>query len=252
MPFFGCSSVMLARFARTTFSFMRCGVRKARFSICGITCSRCARKSSPTLGGYAAASHLVASLYNFPMLPFAHQTRIYLLLFRCSSRVDLAILVEGDKRLFNQYGVMLVNPGKRPHVKAKRESTSSSYPVGVSRPMIPRPAGGTNAAGAGAQAEFCSTILNIGSRPIGRIRVCRKGPQNTEAFVGEPKNDCLAVTAAPGRPKGLAAICAPKVSRRPPSLNLASQANDFQAYLAEAKRTAKHDGQDQENEGRKG
>jgi len=31
---------------------------------------------------------------------------------------DLAILVEGDKRLFNQYGVMLVNPAKHPHVKA--------------------------------------------------------------------------------------------------------------------------------------
>jgi tungstate transport system substrate-binding protein len=30
---------------------------------------------------------------------------------------DLAILVEGDRRLFNQYGVMLVNPEKFPHVK---------------------------------------------------------------------------------------------------------------------------------------
>jgi tungstate transport system substrate-binding protein len=30
---------------------------------------------------------------------------------------DLAILVEGDKRLFNQYGVMLVNPEKHPNVK---------------------------------------------------------------------------------------------------------------------------------------
>jgi tungstate transport system substrate-binding protein len=30
---------------------------------------------------------------------------------------DLAIVVEGDKRLFNQYGVMLVNPQKFPHVK---------------------------------------------------------------------------------------------------------------------------------------
>jgi len=30
---------------------------------------------------------------------------------------DLAILVEGDKRLFNQYGVMLVNPAKHPTVK---------------------------------------------------------------------------------------------------------------------------------------
>ena len=33
------------------------------------------------------------------------------------NRADLAILVEGDKRLFNQYGVMLVNPEKHPTVK---------------------------------------------------------------------------------------------------------------------------------------
>ena len=33
------------------------------------------------------------------------------------NRGDLAILVEGDKRLFNQYGVMLVNPVKHPNVK---------------------------------------------------------------------------------------------------------------------------------------
>jgi tungstate transport system substrate-binding protein len=30
---------------------------------------------------------------------------------------DLRILVEGDKRMFNQYGVMLVNPEKHPNVK---------------------------------------------------------------------------------------------------------------------------------------
>jgi tungstate transport system substrate-binding protein len=34
------------------------------------------------------------------------------------NRGDLAILVEGDQRLFNQYGVMLVHPAKHPHVKA--------------------------------------------------------------------------------------------------------------------------------------
>ena len=34
------------------------------------------------------------------------------------NRGDLAILVEGDKRLFNQYGVMLVNPAKHPSVKS--------------------------------------------------------------------------------------------------------------------------------------
>jgi tungstate transport system substrate-binding protein len=30
---------------------------------------------------------------------------------------DLQILVEGDKRMFNQYGVVLVNPEKHPNVK---------------------------------------------------------------------------------------------------------------------------------------
>src|SRR5260370_504089 len=33
------------------------------------------------------------------------------------NRGDLQIVVEGDKRLFNQYGVMLVNPEKYPSVK---------------------------------------------------------------------------------------------------------------------------------------
>jgi len=33
------------------------------------------------------------------------------------NRGDLAVLVEGDTRLFNQYGVILVNPAKHPHVR---------------------------------------------------------------------------------------------------------------------------------------
>ena len=33
------------------------------------------------------------------------------------NRADLVIVVEGDRRLFNQYGVMLVNPEKHPNVK---------------------------------------------------------------------------------------------------------------------------------------
>ncbi len=33
------------------------------------------------------------------------------------NKADLLIAVEGDKRLFNQYGVMLVNPAKHPNVK---------------------------------------------------------------------------------------------------------------------------------------
>lgn len=35
------------------------------------------------------------------------------------NRDNLAVLVEGDKRLFNQYGVMVVNPAKHPHVKVQ-------------------------------------------------------------------------------------------------------------------------------------
>ena len=34
-----------------------------------------------------------------------------------TNRGSLSILVEGDERLFNQYGVMLVNPARHPHVK---------------------------------------------------------------------------------------------------------------------------------------
>jgi tungstate transport system substrate-binding protein len=39
------------------------------------------------------------------------------------NRGDLQIVVEGDKRLFNQYGVMLVNPEKYPHVKKELGQT---------------------------------------------------------------------------------------------------------------------------------
>jgi tungstate transport system substrate-binding protein len=35
-----------------------------------------------------------------------------------SNKQDLTVLVEGDPKLFNQYGVILVSPAKFPHVKA--------------------------------------------------------------------------------------------------------------------------------------
>lgn len=34
-----------------------------------------------------------------------------------ANKADLEIVVQGDRRLFNQYGVMLVNPAKHPNVK---------------------------------------------------------------------------------------------------------------------------------------
>ena len=58
-----------------------------------------------------------------PALNMAAATNAYVLSDRGTwlsfkNRGDLAILVEGDKALFNQYGVMVVNPAKHPHVKA--------------------------------------------------------------------------------------------------------------------------------------
>jgi len=57
-----------------------------------------------------------------PALNMASSSNAYVLADRGTwlnfkNRGDLAVLVEGDKRLFNQYGVMLVNPAKHPHVK---------------------------------------------------------------------------------------------------------------------------------------
>jgi tungstate transport system substrate-binding protein len=57
-----------------------------------------------------------------PALNIASSSGAYVLADRGTwlnfkNRADLAVLVEGDNRLFNQYGVMVVNPAKHPHVK---------------------------------------------------------------------------------------------------------------------------------------
>ena len=57
-----------------------------------------------------------------PALNMASSTNAYVLADRGTwlsfkNRGDLKVLVEGDKRLFNQYGVMLVNPAKHPQTK---------------------------------------------------------------------------------------------------------------------------------------
>jgi len=59
-----------------------------------------------------------------PALNIASSTNAYVLADRGTwlsfkNRGDLVILVEGDKSLFNQYGVMVVNPAKHPHVKVE-------------------------------------------------------------------------------------------------------------------------------------
>jgi tungstate transport system substrate-binding protein len=66
------------------------------------------------------------------------------------NRGDLRVLVEGDTRLFNQYGVMLVNPAKHPQVKkedgqkfidwvisAQGQQTIAAYKVGGEQLFFP-------------------------------------------------------------------------------------------------------------------
>jgi tungstate transport system substrate-binding protein len=66
------------------------------------------------------------------------------------NRADLAVLVEGDTRLFNQYGVIVVNPAKHPHVKkdlaqafvdwvvsADGQATIASYKIGGEQLFFP-------------------------------------------------------------------------------------------------------------------
>ncbi|MEN9383604.1 MAG: hypothetical protein RL323_747 [Pseudomonadota bacterium] len=69
------------------------------------------------------------------------------------NRADLAVLVEGDKRLFNQYGVMLVSAAKHPHVKtaegqkfvewvtgAAGQTAIASYKIGGEQLFFPNAA----------------------------------------------------------------------------------------------------------------
>jgi tungstate transport system substrate-binding protein len=57
-----------------------------------------------------------------PALNIGSSTDAYVLTDRGTwlsfkNRGNLVVLVEGDKRLFNQYGVIVVNPARHPHVK---------------------------------------------------------------------------------------------------------------------------------------
>jgi tungstate transport system substrate-binding protein len=90
-----------------------------------------------------------------PALNMASSSNAYLLSDRGTwlsfkNRGDLAVLTEGDKRLFNQYGVMLVNPDKHAAVKAregqafidwlisrKGQETIAAYKVGGEQLFFP-------------------------------------------------------------------------------------------------------------------
>ena len=69
-----------------------------------------------------------------PALNIASSSNAYLLADRGTwlnfkNRGELGVLVEGDKRMFNQYGVMMVNPAKHPHVKKELAQTFVDWVV---------------------------------------------------------------------------------------------------------------------------
>jgi tungstate transport system substrate-binding protein len=95
-----------------------------------------------------------------PALNIAAATDAYVLTDRGTwlsfrNRGTLAILIEGDCRLFNQYGVMLVNPAKHPSVKVTEgqafvdwlistegQSTIARYKIGEQQLFFPNAAAG--------------------------------------------------------------------------------------------------------------
>jgi len=90
-----------------------------------------------------------------PALNIAASTNSYVLSDRGTwlnfkNRGDLDIVVEGDKQLFNQYGVIVVNPAKHPHVKrdlaqgfadwvvsAEGQAAIASYKIGGEQLFFP-------------------------------------------------------------------------------------------------------------------
>lgn len=71
-----------------------------------------------------------------PALNMASGAEAYLLADRGTwltfkNRGNLAVLVEGDPRLFNQYGVVVVSPAKHPHTKVELAQAFADWVVSV-------------------------------------------------------------------------------------------------------------------------
>ena len=106
--------------------------------------------NDPKFSGYKACGCGMG-----PALNIASSTNAYVLTDRGTwlsfkNRGDLTVLVEGDKRLFNPYGVMLVNPAKHPQTKAvegqkfvdwvlsvKGQSVIAGYKIGGEQLFFP-------------------------------------------------------------------------------------------------------------------
>ena len=135
-----------------------------------------------------------------PALNIASSSGAYVLTDRGTwlsfkNRGDLAVLVEGDKRLFNQYGVMVVNPAKHPHLKAPSRRSSST---GWSRRPGRRRSPATRSAASSCSSPMptkCGVVRAVAcSHRAGRRRGRRSGAALDGATVR-----CLPRAACAGR-----------------------------------------------------
>lgn len=97
----------------------------------------------------AGAAYVSAGLGMGEVLNMAAEMRAYTLTDRATygaykAKTGLAILVEGDKRMFNPYGIIAVNPAKRPGVNyrgAKQLIEWMTSPEGQARIAAFKPGG---------------------------------------------------------------------------------------------------------------
>jgi tungstate transport system substrate-binding protein len=116
---------------------------------------RCWKEAGITVGAARDSWYREIGQGMGPALNMAASMDAYLLADRGTwlsfrNRGALAILVEGDRRLFNPYGVMLVNPAKHPNVKvadgqafvdwlisAEGQGTIAQYRIGGQQLFFP-------------------------------------------------------------------------------------------------------------------
>jgi tungstate transport system substrate-binding protein len=111
-------SVALTKIAKTGATFVSRGDRSGTHA----AELRLWKQAGIDIGAQKPAGYKECGCGMGPALNIASSTDAYLLSDRGTwlsfkNRGKLAILVEGDKSLFNQYGVMVVNAAKHPHVK---------------------------------------------------------------------------------------------------------------------------------------
>ena len=97
------------------------------------------KKAGIDLAGARPAGYKECGCGMGPALNIGSSSNAYVLTDRGTwlsfkNRGELEIIVEGDRTLFNQYGVMVVNPARHPHVKAALAQQFADWVVSPAGP----------------------------------------------------------------------------------------------------------------------